>query len=111
MGTTAPAASSRVTAEADILAADLPFLHVRPVKLANNEQCTGIVDRAYVQVQLGPFEQRSCVYVADNLCEPCLLGPDILTISGAVIDISNGKMMVFGERLHMTSKRGQEDVT
>ena len=95
----------------DILAADVHLLPVgRPVKLANNEQCTGMKGRAYVQIQLGPFKQRTCVYVADNLCEPCLLGADILTASRAVIDISNAGMMVCGERLHMTSKRGQGDV-
>lgn len=94
----------------DMLADDTHLLPIeRLVKLANNEQCTGIIGRAYVHVQLGSFKQRTCVYVADNLCEPCLLGADLLTASGAVIDISKGEMVVLGERLHMTNKRDQGD--
>ena len=89
----------------DILDADTRLLPVgRPVKLANNEQCSGILGCACVNLQLGPFKQRACVYVANSLCEPCLLGADLLTASKAVVDISNGEITLLGEKLCMTMK-------
>lgn len=86
----------------DLLAADAHILPTdRPVKLANNELCSGIMGRAYVDIQLGQFTQRTCVYVATTLCEPCLLGADILTASRAVIDIYNGTIAVHGQTVPM----------
>ena len=97
--------SDHTVVRKDVLEADVHLLPVeRPVKLANDEQCTGILGLAYADVRLGPFTTRTCVYVADSLCEPCLLGADLLTASAAVLDISKGEMTVLGKKLVMTGK-------
>ena len=88
----------------ELLADDAQLLPMdRPVKLADNALCPGVIGRAYVDMQLGTFTKRTCVYVATTLCEPCLLGADILTVSRAVIDLHNGTITVQGQTVPMVA--------
>ena len=56
-----------------------------------------------VDVVIDTYRQQTCVFVASTLCEPCLLGADILTASHAVLDFNNSEITILGQKLKLKS--------
>ena len=71
------------------------------VRLADNAHCKNIVGRTVVDFQVGKFNKSVCVFVAEQLCEPCLLGVDVLGEAQAIVDLGRGTMTVQGDEVHL----------
>ena len=57
-----------------------------------------IIGRGFVSFKLGTVKRRIEVWVA-KVCDPCLIGLDVLTAGGCKIDLGRGVMQLRGEEL------------
>ena len=57
-----------------------------------------IIGRGFVSFKLGTVKTRIEVWVA-KVCDPCLIGLDVLTAGGCKIDLGRGVMQLGGEEL------------
>ena len=68
-----------------------------------------IIGRGFVTLKLGTVKRRIEVWVAE-VCDPCLIGLDVLTAGGCKIDLGRGVMQLGGEELPLGGLSTDEKV-
>ena len=97
--------ADRTIVRQDILPKDINLLPVgSKVKLADNGHCTNIIGSALISCELGKFKKSVCVLVASALCEPCLLGVDVLWEAKAVVNMSEGIINISGDNIRLETQ-------